>query len=92
VHLSPEPFDHSKLFVIDKSWAMIGTTNWDPRSLRLNFELDVECFDEQFAGWVHDTIASRIAASRPFTLEDADARSVAIRIRDGIARLASPYL
>lgn len=92
VHLSPPPFDHSKLFVVDRSWAMIGTTNWDPRSLRLNFELDVECFDEKFAGWVDDTIAARIAASRQFTLEDADARSLLTRIRDGVARLASPYL
>jgi cardiolipin synthase len=92
VHLSPPPFDHSKLFVIDRSWAMIGTTNWDPRSLRLNFELDVECFDEKVAGWIDDAIAARIAASRPFTLEDADARSLLTRIRDGVARLASPYL
>ena len=92
VHLSPAPFDHSKLFVIDQSWAMIGTTNWDPRSLRLNFELDVECFDEQFARWVHQTVVERIASSRQFTLKEADARPLAIRIRDGIARLASPYL
>jgi cardiolipin synthase len=92
VHLSPPPFDHSKLFVIDRAWAMIGTTNWDPRSLRLNFELDVECFDEKFAGWVDDTIAERIAHGRQFTLFDADARSLLTRLRDGIARLASPYL
>jgi Phosphatidylserine/phosphatidylglycerophosphate/cardiolipin synthases and related enzymes len=92
VHLSPPPFDHAKLLVIDRAWALIGTTNWDPRSLRLNFELDVECYDEHFARTVQDLIDQRIAASRPFTLADADGRAFLVRVRDGIARLLSPYL
>jgi cardiolipin synthase len=92
VHLTPPPFDHSKLFVIDRSWALIGTTNWDPRSLRLNFELNVECFDEQFAGWVDDAVAGRIAAGQRLTLADVDGRALPTRLRDGIARLAAPYL
>jgi cardiolipin synthase len=92
VFLTPPPFDHAKLFVIDRSWSLVGTTNWDPRSLRLNFELDVECFDEQFAGGLDDAIDARIRTARRFTLQDADARSLPIRLRDGVARLASPYL
>jgi cardiolipin synthase A/B len=92
VHLTPEPFDHAKLFVIDGSWALIGTTNWDPRSLRLNFELDVECYDERFAEDVQALIEERIAAGKPFTLADADGRPFVSRVRDGVARLLSPYL
>lgn len=92
VHLSAAPFDHSKLFVIDRTWSLFGTTNWDARSLRLNFELDVECYDEQFAGMMDDLVAERIAASRAFTLADADGRPFLIRVRDGFARLLSPYL
>jgi len=92
VHLTPPPFDHAKLLVIDRSWALIGTTNWDPRSLRLNFELDVECYDEPFALAIQGLIDERIAASRPFTLADADGRPFPVRVRDGIARLMSPYL
>jgi cardiolipin synthase len=92
VHLTPAPFDHSKLLVIDRAWALIGTTNWDPRSLRLNFELDVECYDERFAADIQSLVDERIAASRPFTLADADGRSFMTRVRDGIARLLSPYL
>lgn len=92
VHLTPPPFDHAKLFVIDRSWALVGTSNWDPRSLRLNFELDVECYDEHFAARIQQLVDERIAASRPFTLEDADGRPFLVRVRDGIARLASPYL
>ena len=92
VHLTPPPFDHTKLFVIDRAWALVGTSNWDPRSLRLNFELNVECFDEQFAASIDDMVAARIAAGRSLSLADVDGRSLPTRIRDGVARLASPYL
>lgn len=92
VHLTPPPFDHAKLLVIDRAWALIGTTNWDPRSLRLNFELNVECYDEPFARAVQELIDARIVSALPFTLADADGRPFPVRVRDGLARLMSPYL
>ncbi|MEX2152942.1 MAG: cardiolipin synthase [Gemmatimonadaceae bacterium] len=92
VYLSPPPFDHTKLFVIDRSWALVGTSNWDPRSLRLNFELNVECHDAAFAGLLDSLVEQRIAASQPLTLMDADGRPFLTRVRDGLARLLSPYL
>ena len=49
VWLMPAPFDHSKLMVIDDSWTLIGSANWDTRSFRLNFELNVELHDPDFA-------------------------------------------
>ena len=44
---SPPPFDHSKLMTIDGEWSLIGSANWDTRSLRLNFELTVEFYDQE---------------------------------------------
>jgi phosphatidylserine/phosphatidylglycerophosphate/cardiolipin synthase-like enzyme len=29
--------------------TLFGSTNWGPRSLKLNFELNVECCDREFA-------------------------------------------
>lgn len=92
VHLSPPPFDHTKLFVVDRTWALLGTTNWDARSLRLNFELDVECYGKELAGALDDLVAGRIYAGVPYTLADADGRPFLVRVRDGVARLFSPYL
>jgi cardiolipin synthase len=92
VFLSPAPFDHAKLLVVDRTWTMFGSTNWDPRSLRLNFELDVECYDAALAAAVDDLIAERRDASRRITLAEVDGRPLAIRLRDGLARLFSPYL
>jgi len=92
VYLSPPPFDHSKLFVVDGQWALIGSANWDPRSLRLNFEYGVECYSATFASRLDALLDAKIAVSRPLTLGDLQRRSLAIKLRDGVAWLAQPYL
>jgi cardiolipin synthase len=89
---SPPPFDHTKLMVVDGVWSLLGSANWDPRSLRLNFELDVECYDAELAARVEAVAEARIARARPVTLADVDARSLPVKLRDGVARLLSPYL
>jgi cardiolipin synthase len=92
VFLSPMPFDHAKLMVIDKAWALFGSSNWDPRSLRLNFELDVECHDVKLATQLDAIIDARRKDAREVTLAEVDARPLATKFRDGAARLFSPYL
>lgn len=93
VWLTPPPFDHTKLMVVDGAWVLLGSSNWDPRSLRLNFEFDVECYDRRLAGllqqWLRD---ERLRHARPVTLAEVDGRSLLVRLRDGVARLLSPYL
>ncbi len=49
IYLVPPLFDHSKLMIVDGFWSLIGSTNWDQRSLRLNFEFNVECFSQHLA-------------------------------------------
>jgi cardiolipin synthase len=92
VYLTPMPFDHAKLMVVDRSWTLFGSSNWDPRSLRLNFELDVECHDAKLAAALDAVVDARIAIARRITLEEVDARPLLVKLRDGGARLMSPYL
>ena len=92
VWLSPPPFDHTKLVVVDGVWTLLGSANWDPRSLRLNFELQVEAYDADLAARVEALALERIARARRVTLADVDARPLAVKLRDGVARLLSPYL
>ena len=93
VWLTPPPFDHTKLTVVDRAWVLFGSSNWDPRSLRLNFEFDVECYDcelaEKLQQWLR---AERLREARPVKLADVDGRRLPMRLRDGLARLLSPYL
>lgn len=92
VYASPKPFDHSKLMVVDGRWALVGSSNWDSRSLRLNFEFNVEVYDEGLAQQISESIDARIERSTRVTMEELHERPLPIRLRDGLARLFSPYL
>ena len=90
--LTPPPFDHSKLMVVDGHWVSFGSGNWDARSLRLNFELNVECYGRDFAREMQNLIAKKISTAREVTLAEADGRPLPAKLRDAIARLFSPFL
>ena len=92
VWLSPPPFDHTKLLLVDGLWTLLGSANWDPRSLRLNFEFNVECYDRELATLLTDLARSKIEQSRPLSTTEMDGRSLPVRLRNGVARLFSPYL
>ncbi|NLX12268.1 MAG: cardiolipin synthase [Phycisphaerales bacterium] len=92
VWLSPPPFDHTKLMVVDGTWTLLGSTNWDPRSLRLNFEFNLECYDRELADRLEKLIATKIRMASRLTQKNVDGRSLPRKLRDGVARLLSPYL
>ena len=92
IFMSPPPFDHTKLMLVDDRWALIGSANWDARSLRLNFEFNVECYDKELAGVLGDLLQEKLSAARPVSLDEVEDRSIPIRLRDGVARLFTPYL
>jgi cardiolipin synthase len=88
VWLLPPPFDHSKLMSIDDTWSLIGSANWDTRSFRLNFELNVEIQDPGFA----DRLARTTHTGRQLDLAALDADPLLLRLRNSAARLLQPYL
>jgi cardiolipin synthase len=92
VWLTPPPFDHSKLIIVDNHWVLFGSANWDARSLRLNFELNVECYGREFAKEMEQVIAKKMLGAHEVTLAEVDARNIPGKIRDAIARLFSPFL
>jgi len=92
VYYQPPPFVHSKLFVIDDKYTLIGSSNWDSRSLRLNFELEVEIFGAEFARQIAEIVLAAAAAGRRVRLDEVDNRSLPARLRDSFCWLFSPYL
>ena len=85
-------FNHSKLLTIDGTWSMIGSSNLDPRSLRLNFELDMEVYSRHLARRLEDLIDLEISHAEAVTLESLAAIPFRKRLRNRIIWLASPYL
>lgn len=92
IWMTPPPFDHTKLMLVDDAWTLLGSSNWDPRSLRLNFEFNVECYDAELASGLGRIIDAKRSRARKVTLEEVDGRNLPRRLRDGTARLLSPYL
>jgi cardiolipin synthase len=85
-------FDHSKLFTVDGGWSYIGSSNIDPRSLRLNFELDLEVYDRSIAKEIETKVDRIIANAELITLRMVRKDPFLIRLRNKVIWLASPYL
>jgi len=92
IWLTPPPFDHSKLMIVDGHWVSFGSANWDARSLRLNFELNVECYGRDFAQEMEKVIAGKLRGAHEVTQAEVDKRSLPLKLLDAIARLFSPFL
>ena len=90
IWLCPPPFRHSKLMVVDGEWCLIGSSNWDMRSFRLNFELCMEVYHRDLAA----ELTHLMEKSRSTALVQAaiKARSLPVRLRDAACRLMLPYL
>ncbi len=92
VFYQPPPFVHTKLLLVDGLWSLIGSANLDPRSLRLNFELNLEVYDRRVAETLEKHFEDALAVSREVSLAEMDGRPLAQKLRDGASKLLSPYL
>jgi len=88
----PEPWAHSKLLLVDDYYALVGSANLDPRSLRLNFELMVEIYDAELVRDQRQHFDQVRDASAEVTLAALRRRSVLKRLGDSVLWLFSPYL
>ncbi|GBQ46492.1 cardiolipin synthase [Komagataeibacter sucrofermentans] len=90
IWMARPPFNHSKLMVVDRHWSFVGSSNLDVRSLRLNFEINLETYDAALAGSLDAFIASHRHIR--LTHHDLDRRPFVRKLRDAAARLMLPYL
>ncbi|MEE9335888.1 MAG: phospholipase D-like domain-containing protein [Granulosicoccaceae bacterium] len=87
---SPKPFDHSKLFIVDGEWVLVGSSNWDARSLEFNFEINMECYCEIFAKNALDCFSKKRENAEAVTKESEP--FFLANLRNNFFRLFSPYL
>lgn len=90
--LRPPPFAHSKLFIVDGEFAMIGSANIDPRSMRLNFELGVEIYQSLLVDQIGLHCDDLIHISKPIPADFWEKTPLPIRLRNSLFWLGSPYL
>jgi cardiolipin synthase len=92
IFLNPPPFDHSKLMVVDGDWVLLGSANWDQRSLRLNFEANLECHDAELGARLEAYVESKKTLGREISLAAVKAAPLTVRLRNNFVRLFGPYL
>lgn len=92
IYYQPPPFNHSKLFIVDELYVVLGSANLDPRSLRLNFEFNLEVYDDVLAERLGEQLDHLRGRSRRVSAEELAARPFLIKLRDAVAKLFSPYL
>lgn len=86
------PFMHAKALVVDDVYAVLGSANLDHRSLHLNFELNVEVGDADFAGRVRRQVESEIERSSRVRLEEHRNRPLPRRLAENFCFLFQPVL
>ncbi len=92
VYFTAAPFNHAKLMTIDGEWCLTGSSNWDTRSFRLNFEFDLECYDRELTAKIDAVIDRKLAQCSRVDLAALAAAPRPIRLRDAATRLLLPYL
>ncbi len=90
IYETGKPFDHSKLFIVDDYWSLIGSSNWDSRSLELNFEINLECYDFALNQALAKIVSDKMTTGRQIL--DCSDQTIVKRLRNNFFRLFSPYL
>jgi cardiolipin synthase len=92
IALTPPPFQHAKLMTVDQEFCCFGSSNWDTRSLRLNFEFELECYDRGLTARMDRELARMEQSSTPLDREALLNAPVPEQLRDAAMRLLMPYL
>ena len=58
---------HVKAMIVDETWCVVGSTNFDHRSFGLNDEVNLAAFDAKLAARLEEDFARDLASSKPVT-------------------------
>ncbi len=85
-------FAHTKIAIVDDCFVCLGSSNLDTRSFLLNFEFNLEVYDEVLAHSLIQHFESIKQNSRFITAKSLQAQSFVIKFRNALCKLFSPYL
>lgn len=75
IFLKRPPFNHAKATLIDNSWSIMGSSNCDVRSFKLNYELDFVASSGNFINTLHNQFICEMNDSDEIQLNDIVKRS-----------------
>src|SRR5690606_15318011 len=83
---------HAKSLSIDGCWSLVGTPNFDARSLALNFEVAVAMYDPKIAAQLEAQFERDVEHARRIDLAEWTNRSSWRVLGENACRLFSPVL
>ena len=92
IYLYQNGYLHAKTAVSDDAIVSVGSTNIDPRSLRLSFEVNAFIYDAEVAQQQRDIFLHDMYDCNMLTLEEWQQRSRLERLKESLARLFMPIL
>jgi cardiolipin synthase len=90
-HRKP-PFIHAKALLIDDEAAFVGTSNFDVRSLELNYETTAVLSDEGAVNRIKENILEDIALSEEIILNSWLKRPARQKLAENLCSLMTPIL
>ena len=92
VYIYENGFMHAKTLSVDGEVCTAGSSNFDIRSFRLNFESNAFIYDRNVTEDLDSRFMDDIRLSRPYTQEDRDRISNFEKAAESISRLLTEIL
>ncbi|MEZ6058394.1 MAG: cardiolipin synthase [Planctomycetaceae bacterium] len=83
---------HSKTLTVDGCWSLVGTPNFDARSLNLNFEVAVAMFGSRIARELEEHYEADLLGAVPILSAEWDGRPLRKVFIENFFRLFSPLM
>jgi len=83
---------HSKTLTIDGNWSLVGTANFDVRSLLLNFEVGVAVYDQEMARQLETAFEKDVTSARAIDIPAWESRGLGQRLSENLMKIFSPVL
>ncbi|MEJ7931440.1 cardiolipin synthase [Ramlibacter sp. AN1015] len=83
---------HVKVMIVDRRLTSVGSTNFDPRSLHLNDEANLNVYDHDFAARMSEVFEHDLTRCRRITLSEWQGRPVGEKVKERLATVLSPVL
>ena len=83
---------HAKTITIDGQWSLVGTANFDTRSLFLNFEVGVAMYDAPIAAQLEEQFERDVERSTRISLDAWQERPDSHVVFENFWRLFAPVL
>lgn len=83
-------FIHSKIMIVDRLAATVGTANLDIRSMEINFEVNAFLYDIDVICRLEEDFIQDLSESVAYTLEGFSARPLHRKFLEAMGRLVSP--